>query len=260
MLTKINLFTLLLFIFLISCDRKINTISQNTTSTDSTTNTNDNSTTTTKSGGSSTNNTSNGGTTDSSSGGGSTTTSPANDCYANGVGDSANNYITISPIIGKGARSGVVQWSSKDDPNFQSPGDQELFLTDSRLNIRVLANSSPGKGRTTSTNLSCEQLAVPYKKLQVKVGIKIQGSYGYQATHIFDDIDVGGCSEVYEFSITSTSSPVIIEILETKWDYSCTFDKGSNPDLYCPWSFVWEPDCFSVSLQVATDHTRDIPH
>ena len=95
-----------------------------------------------------------------------------NDCYANGVGENSNNYITISPIIGKGKNSGTVQWSSKDDPNFQGAGDQEIFLTDSRLNIRVLANPSPGTGTTTSTNEECKMMPINYQKLQIKVGVK----------------------------------------------------------------------------------------
>ena len=199
---------------------------------------------------------------DSSKSGGSTTGS-SSDCYAAGTGDSSNNYITISPIIGKGNEgSGVVQWSSKDDPNFQGSGDQEIFLTDSRLNIRVLANPSPGQGETTSTNEECKMLPINYQKLQVKVGIKVEGAYGYQSTHIFDDIPVDGCSEVHEFSIPQSSEPFIIEILDVKWDYSCTYAKDvndSNYEIYCPFSFVWANDCFSVGLQVATDHTKDIP-
>lgn len=243
-------FLINIFLVLISCDRKVNqvtNIDQNIGSTpdpkpDDTDD--ENSTTGSNSG---------------------TTTSSGIDtgCYANGVGESSNNYITISPIIGKGKNSGVVQWSSKDDPNFQRSGDQEIFLTDSRLNIRVLANPSPGQGQTTSTREECRMMPINYQKLQIKVGVKIAGAYGYQSMHIFDDIDVNGCSEVHEFSIPQTSSPLIIEILEAKWDYSCTYAKDvndSNSEVYCPFSFVWENDCFSVGLQIATDHTKDIPH
>ena len=189
--------------------------------------------------------------------------SSSDGCYADGVGPQSNNYITINPVIGKGKSSGQVQWSSKDDPNFQSSGDQEIFLTDSRLNIRVLANPSPGTGKTTSTNENCQMQPINYKKLQVKVGIKVEGAYGYQSTYVFDDININGCSEVHQFSIPQSSSPMIIEVLEAKWDYSCTWAKevnDSNYEIYCPFSYVWENDCFSIGLQVATDHTRDIPN
>lgn len=254
----VNIAVILTLLIFIACERKVNQLTDSQPSTEGTTTGTDSgdsssstdtttSTDSAKSGGTSS------GTGDSSSG----------DCFADGVGDSANNYITINPIIGKGENAGIVQYSSADDPNFQGPGDQEIFLTDSRLNIRVLANSSPGQGTTTTTSKTCEMMAVPYKKLQVKVGIKIQGSSGYQSTYIFDDIDVNGCSEVHEFSITQTSEPIIIEILETKWDYSCTWANNVNDvnaESYCPFSYVWQNDCFSVGLQVATDHTRDIPH
>jgi len=254
------LMVLLLFKFLIfstGCDRKVNQVTDNKI--------NDDSTQTPLPGDSS--GTDSGSDSGSGSGSGSGTTTPSStidtSCYADGIGESSNNYITISPIIGKGKNSGVVQWSSKDDPNFQSAGDQEIFLTDSRLNIRVLANPSPGQGETTSTREECRMLPINYQKLQIKVGIKIEGAYGYQSTHIFDDINVNGCSEVHEFTIPQTSSPFTIEILEAKWDYSCTYARDvndSNSEIYCPFSFVWENDCFSVGLQIATDHTKDIPH
>ena len=72
--------------------------------------------------------------TDPKSGGGSqtqpiqSTQTQIDSCYETGVGENSNNYITISPIIGKGSSSSnTVQWSSKDDPNFQGAGDQEIF-------------------------------------------------------------------------------------------------------------------------------------
>ena len=251
-MTKISYFLTVFLIFItIACDRQLNQASSTNN-----TNTNDenNSTTTNDSNGSDGQN--NGTITDS-------TVDSTEDCYATGIGEKSNNYITISPIIGKGKNSSVVQWSSKEDPSFQGTGDQEIFLTDSRLNIRVIANPSPGQTTTTSTNEECRMLPIDYKKLQVKVGIKVEGAFGYQSTHVFDDIDVNGCSEVHEFTIPQSSEPFIIEVLDTKWDYSCTYAKDvndSNYEKYCPFSFVWENDCFSISLQVATDHTKDIPH
>lgn len=246
------LITLLLLILVsFGCDRQLNQVSTETAPSDDGGSNNDEivtDNTDPKSGGS----------TDSSD-----SSATGDSCYETGVGENSNNYITISPIIGKGSSSSnTVQWSSKDDPNFQGAGDQEIFLTDSRLNIRVLAFSSPGQGETTSTNQDCQMLPIDYKKLQVKVGVKVEGAYGYQETYVFDDIPVDGCSEVHEFTITQSSSPLIIEILDVKWDYSCTYAvsvNDSNSDNYCPFSYVWEPDCFSVGLQIATDHTKDIP-
>ena len=95
-----------------------------------------------------------------------------------------------------------------------------------------------------------------------KVGLKTQGAFAYFATHVFDSISVNNCSEVKEFSIPQSSNPLTIEILEVKWDHSCTlYQKQGISDVpQCPWDYVWKPDCFKVSLQLATDYTRDIPH
>ena len=130
---------LLTLIMVLSCDRQVNELSSTSDAIDgdsssgSDSDQSDDLTTNSKSGGSSRD-------------------SDNSECYADGTGENSNNYITISPIIGKGKNSGSVQWSSQDDPNFQGSGDQEIFLTDSRLNIRVLANPSPGQTQTTSTS------------------------------------------------------------------------------------------------------------
>jgi len=182
-------------------------------------------------------------------------------CTANGTGSEGSNYFTISDIVAHGAVAGEVQWSSLTDPRYQSPNDQNIFISDSRFNIRILAHPSPGQGLDTYNN-SCDFMAQNYQKLQVKVGLKTYGAFTYFATHLFDNISVNNCSEVKEFNIPQSSNPITIDVLEVKWDHSCTLyqQQGISDVPQCPWDYVWKPDCFKISVQLSTDYSRDIPH
>ena len=105
-------------------------------------------------------------------------------------------------------------------------------------------------------------MALPYTKLQVKVGVKTQGAFTYNSTYTFNDIPVDGCSGVHSFSVPQSAQPLIIEVLNVKWDYSCTYDKmqNFNDSPRCPWDYVWPNDCYEIGLQLSTDYTKDMPH
>ena len=182
-------------------------------------------------------------------------------CSAEGTGPQSNDYYTLPSIVAHGSGSNVIQWSSATDSRLQNPSDQNIFLTDGRFNVRVLALPSPGQGVDSYGN-SCQYMALPYTKLRVKVGIRVPGSSTYVSTYTFDNIDVNSCSAVREFNLPQINNPFIVEVLETKWDYSClAYAQEGFPDhpTACPWDYVWKNDCFEVQVQIATSYTKDIP-
>lgn len=186
--------------------------------------------------------------------------SPVNgNCDAPGVGNQVSNYFNFDEIIQKGKNAGVVAWSSANDSRLTN--QQNLFITDSRFNVRVLAKPSPGKGNFPN-GVICNNLALPYTKLQVKVSLRYPQSLTPFKSYIFNNIQVGSCSNVYEFNPPPNNQAWSVEISDVKWDYSCISDslgQNHNPSL-CPWDYVWANDCYELSLQWATDHSKDIPH
>jgi hypothetical protein len=187
------------------------------------------------------------------------------DCTADGEGDQSSSYYNLD-ITAHGLGKGGVVWSSETAPDFQSSDAQNIFVTDSRFNIRVLAHPSPGK-TTDSYNKSCVYDALNYSKLKLKIGVRTQGSSSYSDTFTFENVLVDSCSEVHEFSVPQTSDPLVIEVLDAEFDYTCQVYVNSgydedDPDLasYCPYWHVPKLDCFQIGIQLSTDYTRDIPH
>jgi hypothetical protein len=195
---------------------------------------------------------------------------PTTGCYANGVGTEAQNYYTLPQIVFHGAKrtSGnfSYHWSSADDPSFSSM--QNLFSTDTRFNIRVLIKSGPSRSTKDNYNVTCNNAPLPYAKLKVKVGLRVQGATSYYSQREFDVTDVDSCTGVHEFNVPSTSFPLIVDIMSVAWDYTCKyFYKGyeTSPSAAyaCPLETIggyWGNDCLGVELQMATDYTKDIPH
>ncbi|MBI2522675.1 MAG: hypothetical protein HYV97_19800 [Bdellovibrio sp.] len=188
-------------------------------------------------------------------------------CSAPGTGTQPFDYYTLPSIIAHGKSSNVVAWSSATDPRLQTPTAQNMFVTDARFQVRVLAHPSPGKAIDTYNNV-CTMEALPYTRLQVKVGVKLPGAATYFATHIFEygnntEIEVNGCSPSYSFALPPHTGPLVVEVMNVKWDYSCTWDKQmgvpESSSSYCPWGLVWVHDCYEISLQIATDYTKGLP-
>lgn len=181
------------------------------------------------------------------------------DCYANGVGDQATDYFTFDEIVQKGKPAGDVAWSSATDSRLS--GQQNLFKTDSRFNVRIMAKPSPGKGSFPG-GVSCYYAALPYTKLKVKARLRLSTSSTAYKSYTFDNIQVDSCSNVFEFKTPPSSQPWVIELMDVQWDYSCiAYTQGGFPDVpQCPWDYVWANDCYELSVQWATDYTRDIPH
>ncbi len=196
------------------------------------------------------------------SGGGSTGGSGGtinNDCYANGVGEQATDYFTFDEIVQRGRPAGTIAWSSATDSRLS--GQQNLFRTDSRFNMRILAKASPGKGSFPG-GVTCNYAALPYTKLKVKARLRLSTANTAFKTYTFDNIQVDSCSNVFEFRPPPSSAPWVIELMDVQWDYSCiAYTQGGFPQVpQCPWDYVWANDCYELSVQWATDDTRDIPH
>ena len=180
-------------------------------------------------------------------------------CTARGTGSQTIEYYTVSPIVGKGSRTyGQVLWSSATDTAWSS---KTYFKTDSRLNIRLLAKTSPGQA-TTNYGVACPYASMPYKKLQIRVGVKAVGATSYTDIKELESA-VGDCSSVVEMTAPTNADKFQIDVFNVKWDYDCDVyyanASTSEKAAYCPYSYVWPNDCFEIGLQVSTDYTRDMP-
>ena len=186
-----------------------------------------------------------------------------------GVADAGQtqDYITLAGIslhgtagLNRFSRGTSYLWSSTAD---LSSSDQGIFYTNSRFNVRVRAQAAPGQNSTDSIGNTCQYIANPYKKLSLDVCVrKAGGSCIY--THTFDEITVGEVSKVKEFTVSTSSEPMIVEILGVRWDYACQnyLDQGyssTDPALsgYCPVALVWDTSCVKFDIQFSTDYTKD---
>ena len=195
---------------------------------------------------------------------GSTSGSSSDSCYSPGVGEQANEYYTVNSIIAHGEthNGASVHWSSATDLSFAvNTYDQNIFLTDSRLKLRVLVLPQPSKGTTDSYGRVCEYARGPYTKLKFRLNVRTKNSTRPFFVRNLSDVPVDGCTEVIEVTnIPMSNDPFVVEISNVQWDYSCTYAyavNDSNPENYCPYYNVWNPDCFELALQVSTDYTKD---
>ncbi len=141
-----------------------------------------------------------------------------------------------------------------------SSNDQQRFITDSRINIQIIPRFKD-KGFDSRGN-SCLYDHRPYTKL--KVGIKVrspENTYGSLYYHVFENLSPDIPSNIYEFTPANTTGPQVIEILNVQWDYTCIdyANRGfpNKPDV-CPWADVWNTECISLDLKVATDYTKNL--
>lgn len=183
--------------------------------------------------------------------------------------DQTTDYITLSGISLHGTAglnryypNGGPLWSSSTNI---SQSNQGIFYTDSRFNVRVRAQASPGQSTYDANGVKCAYVAKPYKKLNIDVCVrKPTGSCIYTKT--FESVPIGEVSKVKEFSVQASGSPLVVEILGVQWDYSCQnyLDQGykiNDPALngYCPMGLVWDTSCVKFDIQFSTDYTKDFP-
>lgn len=192
--------------------------------------------------------------------------------YADATPPQTIEYIKVNDplVIAHGTGTGVVQWSSQTD---LSPSiSQSVFYTDQRMNIRIVPRAIQQGATDTRTGASCAYIPRPYQKL--KVGVRVRRadlSSGYYFEFGSVDLDNNGqgdgvplnkASRVHEFPVPQGSSaPLVIEVLNIQWDYSCyEYETQNYCDVpgSCPWASVWSSECVGVEIQFATDGTKDI--
>ncbi len=180
-------------------------------------------------------------------------------CNNAGVGTQSIEYYRLPNIVGHGIGSNGLVWSSQTVPALQGANLQDIFYTDSRLKIRPLVYPSPGKG-TDSYGNECRFSALPYTKLRFKVGVKAANATAYYETFTFDSVGANNCAAPHSFNVPPTNGPVVVEVLDVQWDYTChyyTSQGVSSTNDFCPWDYVWVNDCFEIQLQMSTDYTKD---
>jgi len=168
--------------------------------------------------------------------------------------------INDPPIVVHGSPTGVVVWSS--ETNLPAEFSQNIFLTNSTFNVRIVPRKT--HYGTDTSGQACNYQPLPYDNLKVGVRLRSQAS-SYGAYHEFTSA-VDQESNVYEFPVPqNTSDPLVLEILNVKWDYTCKFyeaqgHSATDPlvSAYCPFDKVWDPDCVQIEVHFSTDDTQDL--
>jgi len=181
---------------------------------------------------------------------------------APGVADAGQTieYYKINqpPIVAHGTGEGIVVWSSVT--NMPAGVSQNILYTDARINVRVVPRRQ--SFGNDSMGVPCQYYPQPYQKLQVGVRVRKQeasvGDY-----YLFDNVPTDCPSATRHFQVPEgTSLPLAIEVMNIKWDYSCTdYANRGYPNVpgVCPWDRVWPTECVGVELQFSTDSTKDLP-
>ena len=210
-----------------------------------------------------------GSTTGTSTTGGDSETCPFGSPTASGIADADQslNYYRLNspPAVMHGHNSWDIAFSTATD--FPASFNQDIFLTDSRFSIRVIPRRT-NRG-TDSKGRACPNTSMPFKKMRIGVNVRSLNTPGIGAYHQFQDVPLNCPSRVYEFEglFPITSDPLIIELLNVEWDYSCTYHQMSPGYDYesgealgiCPYDRVWLTECFEVEIQLSTDTTKDLP-
>lgn len=184
-------------------------------------------------------------------------TPPPAGCTAEGTPKSASTgtlaYYRFD-IVSRGdnttnTNNQTLAWRSSDFPAYNS-----RFVTDSTIRIRVMAYDGPAWKSADSYGTTCGYEPIPYTKLKIKVGIRAYGSSTYTDTHVFYNVAVNNCSEIWE-PVTIPSNdlqhPFAVDIISVEWDWNCY-----NDTVVCS---IIKPDCVAYELQVETDDTVTIP-
>jgi hypothetical protein len=182
---------------------------------------------------------------------------------ASGIADSGQSidYYKLNnpPVIAHGAVGGTIVWSS--DTDLPSSYNQNIFYSDSRLNVRVIPKFQ-NKG-VDSRGVTCAYYPQPFEKMNIGINIRRQSSSpGVGEYYQFQDVDVNCPSKVREFSVPATSDPLIVEVMNVEWDWSCkSYANQGYPNVpgACPYSYVWLTECYKLEIQFSTDTTKDLP-
>jgi hypothetical protein len=217
------------------------------------------------SGTSQTSNPGGGGTLPTTPGGGEAAPTDPDTNTSDGTGGSAYNFFTYPGLVVHGTRfdndPNRIVWASNTAPSMSSLQNQ--LLTDSRFNIRVWAKSQQGNS-TDAYGVPCNWLAwAQHTQLQMTVTVRAQGAVSGDTKIISMRVDDTSPDKHVFSTPFGTTQPLIVEVKNVKWDYSCIYDReyndGNAAATYCPWDLVWNSQCVMFDVQVATDYTLDFP-
>ncbi|MCR9204736.1 MAG: hypothetical protein NXH75_09175 [Halobacteriovoraceae bacterium] len=188
---------------------------------------------------------------------------PHGDASAAGTADAGQTieyYKINSPeIIAHGASGGTIVFSSESD--LPTNYNQNIFFSDTRFNVRVIPKYQ-NKG-VDSRGIPCAYSPQPFTKMNVGIVLRSrQSSPGVGAYHQFKDVPVNCPSKVHEFQVPSTSDPLVVEVMNVEWDWSCkSYEQQGYPNVpgVCPYDNVWQTECYKLEVQFATDTTKNIP-
>lgn len=188
---------------------------------------------------------------------------PYGEPNAQGIADGGQTieyYKLNSPeIVAHGANGGTIVFSSESD--LPSNYNQNIFFSDSRFNVRVVPKYQ-NKG-VDSRGVPCAYSPQPFTKMNVGIVLRSrQSSPGVGAYYQFRDVPVNCPSKVHEFQVPSTSDPLVIEVMNVEWDWSClSYEQQGYPNVpgVCPYDNVWQTECYKLEVQFSTDTTKNIP-
>lgn len=199
------------------------------------------------------------------SGGGS---NPSTNCaygsgYEAGIatnGQTIEYYRLNNPVpTAHGNNQGVVVFSTETDlPNY----NQNIFFSDSRFNVRVIPKYK--YGGVDSRGVTCGfNPPQPFTKMNIGMVVRSrQSSPGVGDYREFRDVSPNCPSKVHQFQVPSTPDPLVIEVMNVQWDWSCLdYERQGFPNQpgFCPYANVWSTECYSFEIQFSTDTTKDLP-
>lgn len=191
-----------------------------------------------------------------------TTNCPWGDGDEAGIADNGQtiNYYRLNNqpymAVAHGANFGTVVFSSDSD----LPGyNQNAFFTDGRFNVRVIPRYQ--QGGTDSKGQSCNYNPSKFTKMNIGIVVRTRSQAPGQGDYYqFKDVPVNCASKVFEYSIPASSDPLVIDVMNVEWDFSCIQDQNTNGSTrFCPYANVWSTECYGVEIQFATDNTKDLP-
>ena len=173
----------------------------------------------------------------------------------------ATDYYTIKIT----AHGGSADWSSYAS-QIRGNINQEILRSDSRFKLRIKALPAPRRNTIDDFGVTCRNMPVGprqgYGALGVNVKLSSRESGNSGQTHTFSGIQIGQVSQAYSFKVPASNHPLVLTVSDPEWDTSCYTYKqqglsGYGVDSVCPYSAIWNNDCYQIELQFVTDHTSD---
>ena len=164
---------------------------------------------------------------------------------------------TFSPVVAHGlensAYNGTYVWSS-EAMNIPS----SVMQTDVKFDVRIKKESPPAKDTIDDNGVICHYVSFPYTKLKGTVRIKAAGSSVYKSM-AFETNATSGYSAILRFGdladFPQTNGYYVIEVITPISSNGGCIREPGHPDV-CPYWPVPRTECYSFSVELATDYTN----